>query len=396
MKIVIVDPFLTGSHADWAAEYAEHSSHDIVVLGLKGRHWKWRMHGGAVTLARLFCEGDYEPDLILASDMLDLTTFLALTRHRTAGTRTILYFHENQITYPWSGSDPDPGGERDVHYGFINFTSALAADFIAFNSAYHMHSFLGALQPFLHAFPDYNEVAASASIAAKSRVLYLGIDLRRFDEYRTETKPDQKPLVLWNHRWEYDKNPEGFFRALFVLADAGLEFEVAVLGERFTEVPRIFSEAASRLGSRIVQFGFVDDFPSYASWLWKADIIPVTSIHDFFGVSVVQAIYCNTYPLLPNRLAYPEHLRLGPDTHSHRDQSECGTGLRAGQSHPPERRRNHVYESFDDLVLMLRHRIQDIRQTRQTKTQALVRRYDWQIMAPRYDHFFESGSELTN
>lgn len=395
MKIVIVDPYLTGSHADWAGEYAKHSSHDIVVLGLKGRHWKWRMHGGAVTLARLFCEGNYEPDLILASDMLDLTTFLALTRQQTAGTKTILYFHENQITYPWSGSDPDRARERDVHYGFINFTSALAADFIAFNSAYHMHSFLGALQPFLHAFPDYNEESAAAGIAAKSHVLHLGIDLRRFDECRIETKPDQKPLILWNHRWEYDKNPDDFFRALFVLADAGLEFEVAVLGERFAEVPRIFSEAASRLGGRIVQFGFVDDFPGYASWLWKADIIPVTSIHDFFGVSVVQAVYCNTYPLLPNRLAYPEHLRLEPGTHFAEDLPERGGGLRAGQS-PEERRRNHIYEGFDDLVLMLGHRIQDIRRTRQTNTQTLVRHYDWRTMAPKYDRFFQSGSELRN
>jgi glycosyltransferase involved in cell wall biosynthesis len=282
-----------------------------------------------------------------------------------------------------------------VHYGFVNFASALAADFIAFNSAYHMHSFLGALQPFLHAFPDYNEESAAAGIAAKSHVLHLGIDLRRFDEYRIEAKPDQKPLILWNHRWEYDKNPEDFFRALFVLAEAGLEFEVAVLGERFAEVPSVFSEAASRLGDRIVQFGFVDDFPGYASWLWRADIIPVTSIHDFFGVSVVQAIYCNTYPLLPDRLAYPEHLRLGAHTDSDRDQSGRGQGLRAGQS-PAERRRNYMYESFDDLVLMLRHRIQDIHRTRQTETQPLVRHYDWQIMAPKYDRFFQSGSELAN
>jgi glycosyltransferase involved in cell wall biosynthesis len=395
MKIVIVDPYLTGSHAAWAAEYAEHSLHDVEVLGLKGRHWKWRMHGGAVTLARLFCERHYKPDLILASDMLDLTTFLALTRQRTAGTKTGLYFHENQITYPWSGGDPDPAGERDVHYGFINFTSALAADFIAFNSSYHMQSFLDALQPFLHAFPDYNEESAAAAIAAKSHVLHLGTDLRRLDKYSIEAKPDQKPLILWNHRWEYDKNPEDFFRALFVLAEAGLEFEVAVLGERFAEVPRIFSEAASRLGDRIVQFGFVDDFPGYASWLWKADIIPVTSIHDFFGVSVVQAIYCNTYPLLPDRLAYPEHLGLGPDTRSVEYLSERGGGLQADQS-PAERRRNHVYESFDDLVQMLTHCIQHIGQTRQIKTQGLVRHYDWETMAPKYDRFFESGSELTN
>ena len=40
--------------------------------------------------------------------------------------------------------------------------------------------------------------------------------------------------------------------------------------------------------------------------MWLADILPVTSIQEFFGISVLEAIYCKTYPLLPNRLTYPE------------------------------------------------------------------------------------------
>ncbi len=37
-----------------------------------------------------------------------------------------------------------------------------------------------------------------------------------------------------------------------------------------------------------------------------ADILPVTSIHEFFGISVMEAIYCGCYPILPRRLTYPE------------------------------------------------------------------------------------------
>ena len=37
-----------------------------------------------------------------------------------------------------------------------------------------------------------------------------------------------------------------------------------------------------------------------------ADILPVTSNQDFFGISVMEAIYCKTYPILPNRLSYKE------------------------------------------------------------------------------------------
>ena len=128
MRIMIVEPFFTGSHAAWAEEYARCSRHRVDILRLGGHHWKWRMHGGAVTLARRFLQADALPDLILASDMLDLTVFLALTRSRTAAIPAALYFHENQIGYPWSPQDQDPLARRDQHYGFINYSSALAAD----------------------------------------------------------------------------------------------------------------------------------------------------------------------------------------------------------------------------------------------------------------------------
>ena len=41
------------------------------------------MHGGAVTLANQFNEMAWTPDLIIATDMLDLTTFLSLTKKRS-------------------------------------------------------------------------------------------------------------------------------------------------------------------------------------------------------------------------------------------------------------------------------------------------------------------------
>jgi glycosyltransferase involved in cell wall biosynthesis len=360
MKILLAEPFLTGSHEAWSREYSERSAHEIFLLGLEGRHWKWRMHGGAVTLARRFLDGSFEPDVILASDMLDLTTFLALTKSRTAGVKTALYFHENQITYPWSDNDSDPSAERDVHYGFVNFTSALAADAVFFNSRYHMDSFLGELVPFLDGFPDHNEPGTVMEIAAKSRVLPLGVDLGRFDEYGAADDHSRLPLILWNHRWEYDKNPDEFFRALFELRSESVAFQVVLLGERFSKSPPVFEEAVSRLGESILHSGYAEDFGTYARWLWRADILPVTSIHDFFGRSVVEAVYCGCYPLLPKRLAYPEHI-------------------------PDERRGEFLYDSFDDLVSKLRALIQNIEETREAGVSGFVAQYDWRTMAPIYD-----------
>jgi len=361
LDIVLLEPYLTGSHLAWAEEYAAHSRHRVRILGLEGRHWKWRMHGGAVTLARQFLAEGLRPDLLLATDMLDLTTFLALTRKVTAQTPAALYFHENQLTYPWSPGDADPALRRDAHYGFINYAGALAADAVLFNSDYHRRAFLGALPDFLGAFPDCREPGSVAAIAEKSRVLPLGLDLRALDG----PAPPRvgSPLLLWNHRWEYDKNPEDFFRALFRLDELGVDFTLAVLGESFRKSPPSFAEARRRLAPRIVHWGFVESFADYAAWLRRADILPVTSIHDFFGAGVVQAIYCDTWPLLPMRLAYPEHL-------------------------PQARHGEFFYDDFEDLVARLAELCRGIEGVRRMPTRSLVARYDWAALAPDYDALF--------
>lgn len=367
MKITLLEPYFTGSHASWAREYAGCSRHQVEILSLPGRHWKWRMHGGAVTLARKFIDSSFQPDLLLATDMLDLTTFLTLTRGKSARCKTALYFHENQLTYPWSPDDCDRALQRDAHYAFINYASALAADAVLFNSSYHFHSFIDELPRFLKSFPDKNELGTVDMIRQKCRVLHLGIDLRRFDQYRPakiERSAERPPLVLWNHRWEYDKNPEEFFAVLERSAAAGLDFQVAILGESFSDAPAIFREARERMANRVVQFGFVKSFADYAEWLWQADILPVTSRHDFFGASVVQAIYCNCYPLLPKRLAYPEHI-------------------------PNEHHSRFFYEDTVDLGVKLEGLLSNYGEAGHQPLTGFVDRYDWQRMAPEYDDFFE-------
>lgn len=364
MNILLLEPYLTGSHAAWAQQYAACSRHRVEVLGLPGRHWKWRMHGGALTLARRWLAAKTPADLLLATDMLDLTTFLAMTRALSGSLPCVLYFHENQLTYPWSPRDADPGRRRDLHYAFINVASAAAADVVLFNSRFHQEAFLDELPRFLRHFPDCREPETVAAIRAKSRVLSLGLDLRRFDACRPLRSGDNgPPLILWNHRWEYDKHPEEFFRALFVLAAEGRPFQVAVLGEAFGERPAIFDEARQRLGERIVHFGYAGDFAEYARWLWRADILPVTSIHDFFGISVVEAMYCDIYPLLPERLAYPEHV-------------------------PKHARARHLYRSFEELLDRLRVLLDDAGQMRTASARTWVQGYDWRCQGPRYDDLF--------
>jgi len=155
-------------------------------------------------------------------------------------------------------------------------------------------------------FPDTQGLKNIDMIKAKSEVLHLGVDLKKISFDKISRKKNKKPLMLWNHRWEHDKNPEDFINALISLKKRKIDFEVAFLGECFNKVPEIFLKAKKHLKEKIVHFGYVENLTEYFGWLRRADIVPVTSHHDFFGVSIVQAIYCGCIPLLPKRLSYPE------------------------------------------------------------------------------------------
>ena len=361
-KILLLEPFFTGSHQSWAEGWQRFSQQEIKILSLPGRHWKWRMHSGAVSLANQFLKMDFQPDLIVATDMLDFVPFLGLTQIKSAHIQTAIYFHENQITYPWSATDPDIDLKRDNQYGFKNYTSALVADKVFFNSNYHRQSFLSALPDFLDQFPDYKEIENIKRIAAKSKTLYLGVDLQGLRQFEVVEKMEL-PLLVWNHRWEYDKHPTGFFNALFRLQSEGIDFRVAVLGKHYKNAPAIFQKAKHTLTTEIVQFGKAKRFEDYAKWLWKADILPVSNHQDFFGQSVVEAMYCNCFPILPNRLSYPEHVPLA--------------------AHAP-----FFYESEHEFYQLLKKAILNIGEIRKQSTQSFVKHYDWRTLAPIYDKAF--------
>ncbi|PSR04223.1 MAG: DUF3524 domain-containing protein [Bacteroidetes bacterium SW_11_45_7] len=312
MHIVLLEPFFTGSHKAWAEQLSRFSNHEITFLTMEGKFWKWRMHGGAVTLARKFNELTFQPDLILASDMLNLSSFLALTRHRTANIPAALYCHENQMVYPW--------GERILrnnnwrHYAFINYISALSAEHVLFNSSFHFNAFFAELPQLLTSYHDHQETGTIETIRNKSSVLPLALDLKSFEQYKPSEKVfNQPPLILWNHRWEEDKDPKTFALLMQDLHHAGYDFNIALLGEQTQKSLEAFEQLRSTLGQKNLQFGYAASFADYAYQLWRADLLPVTSNQDFFGGSVVEAIYCGCYPLLPNRLAYPEHVPSGEE-----------------------------------------------------------------------------------
>lgn len=310
MNVLALEPWYGGSHKNFLDGLKEHSKHDFHAITMSARFWKWRMHGGAVTMARKaleWVEREGTPDVIFATDMLNVPAFLSLTRPVLSDTPLILYVHENQLTYPLKD-----GVERDFTYAYINYLSCLAADQILFNSQFHLDEYLEALPVMLRAFPDYNHLHSVQLIRQKSSVLHLGIDLRAHGSQigsmasRRRGRVTDMPVVLWNQRWEYDKNPEAFFRVMNRLDDSGCTFQLILAGEHFKEQPYEFEKAFERYAERILHYGYAEDFEEYSSLLQRADIIVSTAIHEFFGIAVLEAIYCGCHPLLPNRLSYPE------------------------------------------------------------------------------------------
>ncbi|MCP3890077.1 MAG: DUF3524 domain-containing protein, partial [Desulfobacteraceae bacterium] len=52
MRILFLESFFGGSHMDFALGLKEHSKHEVEILSLPARNWKWRMRGAALEFAR--------------------------------------------------------------------------------------------------------------------------------------------------------------------------------------------------------------------------------------------------------------------------------------------------------------------------------------------------------
>jgi glycosyltransferase involved in cell wall biosynthesis len=305
VRILALEPYYGGSHKAFLDDWSAASRHEFTLLTLPAYKWKWRMRHSAVTFSddvrQRVAEGDIG-DLIFCSDMLNLAEFLGLVPQPVHKLPCVLYFHENQLTYPVRFES-----ERDYQFAMTNMTSALAAGKVWFNSAYHRDSFFDALAGFLGRMPDFQPTNAVEQIKGKSFVYPPGVN--GIDRHEAR---EAGPLrILWAARWEHDKNPRDFFEALKILRSKGLEFRVSVIGEQFRQSPDAFEWARQFFADRIDRWGFQRTKAEYEKALIEADVFVSTAGHEFFGITAVEAILAGAYPMLPRRLAYPEILGLG-------------------------------------------------------------------------------------
>jgi glycosyltransferase involved in cell wall biosynthesis len=300
VKILMLEPFFGGSHRDFALGLQAHSRHAIELLTLPDRFWKWRMRGAALHFRAQLAQPEAY-DLILATSLMSLADFAALCP--PARPPLAIYFHESQLTYPFA-----QWHARDLHFGFTDITSALAADRVWFNSQRHREAFLEALPGLFQRMPDSRPTWIADALAAKSNVLHPGC---RFAPQTARnaavgSKWLDPPLIIWNHRWEHDKNPEGFIRALEAMRRRAIPFQVAFLGQSFRRVPPALAAARETLGAAVVHMGFAPSAQAYHQWLARGALVVSTAIQENFGLAVVEAIGWGCLPLLPDRLSYPE------------------------------------------------------------------------------------------
>lgn len=237
--------------------------------------------------------------------MLGLAEFRGLCPESVSQLPTVVYFHENQLTYPTQQDE-----ERDFHFAYSNMTSALAADAVWFNSNYHRDEFLTALLTLLGRMPDFGHEESVDQILAKSEIQHPGIEALAPESIagRKERPADQPLRIVWASRWEHDKNPELFFAALNEFSGMNVPFEINVLGESFRNSPACFEEAKAKLSSQIRHWGFAESRTEYLRILSESDVVVSTARHEFFGISVLEAVAAGCRPLVPNALAYPETL----------------------------------------------------------------------------------------
>jgi len=363
-KVLLIEPYYGGSHKQFLQGIIKYIDADFLLLHLPARKWKMRMQLSApwfVNKIKAIPERERWFDTVLMSTFIDVAVFRTLVSQIPGWNPDIqfcTYFHENQFSYPGLLA------KTTMHqFTAINFTTALASDRLAFNSIYNRNSFLQQCGVYLSKAADMKFSNELDHIKNKSIVLYPGLDFESLDSLPTEKNKAETPLIIWNHRWEHDKNPEALFQVLFKLDQERVPFRLALLGQGFRNRPAIFKEAEKRLAPVIDHFGFVEDKTTYFKILKSGSFILSTSIHEFFGISMLEGVRAGCLPLVPDRLSYQELFDK---------RFRYGDG-----------------ELYDALKKNLTHRCT----LQPTECVEMTERYSWPVLAPEYLRWLECGEK---
>jgi glycosyltransferase involved in cell wall biosynthesis len=291
-SILLLSAYRAESHRAWADWLVKaHPEVEWQRLELPGRHFRWRIRGNPLSwIDRLPAQ---PPDRIIATSMVDLATLRGL-HPVLADVPAWYYFHENQFAYPVSDQQV-----KSVEPQIVQIYGALAARQLLFNSAFNRDTFLDGVDQLLRRMPDQVPTGIRERLAAKAAVRPVPIT-----PIPAATERDRR-LIVWNHRWEYDKDPELFADALIEAAARGVDFRLALLGARPRTGPPALDRIRTALADRIVADGRVEA-GTYRALLGRAGIAVSTARHEFQGLAMLEAVSAGAAPLVPDALCYPE------------------------------------------------------------------------------------------
>ena len=313
MKVLSLQPWYGGSHRQFADGWSSRSGHQWTTLGLPDRNWKWRMRHAAVEFARQIEQRSSNGeswDVVFCTDMLNAAELRSLARPMS-NLPMVVYFHENQFAYPIRGKQ-----NPDHHFLITNFISALAGDEVWFNSQFNLESMISGLVEHSETWPDFDPRAEIASIREKARIVPPPISFPKNNvatliaDRKSRIQAGDPVHLVWAARWEYDKNPDALLKCLELLAQQRVPFRLSVIGEQADYIPASFDSIREQFELQIENWGYQESRDVYWSVLNSADVLLSTATHEFFGLSVAEAISVGTWPMLPNRLAYPELLGI--------------------------------------------------------------------------------------
>ena len=249
-------------------------------------------------------------DVVFCTDMLNAAELRSLARPMS-NLPMVVYFHENQFAYPIRGKQ-----NPDHHFLITNFISALAGDEVWFNSQFNLESMISGLVEHSETWPDFDPRAEIASIREKARIVPPPISFPKNNvatliaDRKSRIQAGDPVHLVWAARWEYDKNPDALLKCLELLAQQRVPFRLSVIGEQADYIPASFDSIREQFELQIENWGYQESRDVYWSVLNSADVLLSTATHEFFGLSVAEAISVGTWPMLPNRLAYPELLGI--------------------------------------------------------------------------------------
>lgn len=366
-RVLILEPYYGGSHRFFLEGLQIHVAADYTVFTLPARKWKMRMQLSALWCIEKINElplRERRFDAVLCSSFIDIAVLRVLLARVTGwndGAKICTYFHENQFAYPERWAD-----QNNFQFAAINFHSAIASDKIAFNSLYNAETFFSGCQKYLQTASEMGLSEITSDLRQKSRVLFPGIDFYPIDSESKGAEPGP-PVIVWNHRWEHDKNPPQFFQALADVCSLGVDFRLILLGKTFPHSPQCFADAKKLYGERIIHYGYADSYADYVALLCRGDVVVSTALHEFFGIAVIEAVRAGCRPLLPDRLVYPE---LFADAFRYRDH---------------------------ELSEKLARAILSTSRLTEGDAQALTDRFSWQNLAPHYHQWlFEGAGEIAD